>query len=368
MTYLTEDLAPHICHDGKPDRVCISIFGPGIGESILVGLPDEGWIIIDSLKNPDTKRPVTLEYLELLHKKAKDNLISTLATHWHDDHIRGMSDIIRECESTDFFMSAALNNDEFKTLAYLTSEFTPSKGMTSGVKEMFDILAALKKRIPKTKIKLASNSKCLFRSSCGLFELTSLSPSDASILTANSEFSSLIAAQKQTRKIVPSSKNLDSVALWLKTKHHNILLGADLENVASPNTGWKAVISDNTKPLGKASFVKIPHHGSQNAHNDDVWKHMVSSKSHSFVTEYSSSKLPRERDIERLKKHTSSLYQTSLSSQKKKVKRDKNVEKTIKQLNKTVKSAESKIGQILVIFDNEGDWSINLNEHAKQIF
>jgi metal-dependent hydrolase (beta-lactamase superfamily II) len=39
---------------------------------------------------------------------------SIIATHWHDDHIRGLAQVFRECESADFCCSDALKDSEFK--------------------------------------------------------------------------------------------------------------------------------------------------------------------------------------------------------------------------------------------------------------
>jgi hypothetical protein len=53
------------------------------------------------------------------------------------------------------------------------------------------------------------------------------------------------------------------------------VLGSDLEVGTNRDTGWLAILGSNTKPTGKATVYKIPHHGSQNADLDGVWSEML---------------------------------------------------------------------------------------------
>ena len=46
------------CHD----ELEVSIFGPGIGESVVVHLGYGDWIVVDSCLNPRTRLPAALEY------------------------------------------------------------------------------------------------------------------------------------------------------------------------------------------------------------------------------------------------------------------------------------------------------------------
>lgn len=65
-----------------------------------------------------------------------------------------------------------------------------------------------------------------------------------------------------------------------------ILLGADLENSGEPTAGWEAVLgAQDHQPFGpKASLYKIPHHGSQTAHNSDVWEKLLVANPLAVVT------------------------------------------------------------------------------------
>lgn len=96
----------------QPHEIEISLFGPGYGECIVAHLGAGEWMIVDSCIDKSA-RPAALEYLRTIGVNASQHVKWVLATHWHDDHIRGLSDIVSECESAEFACSMALRNKEF---------------------------------------------------------------------------------------------------------------------------------------------------------------------------------------------------------------------------------------------------------------
>ena len=85
-----------------PDQcqVEVSIVGSGFGETILIHFGDCRWAIIDSLCFPDTKEPYCLEHLKILGFDPSSHVAVILATHWHDDHIRGFELCLHELNDT----------------------------------------------------------------------------------------------------------------------------------------------------------------------------------------------------------------------------------------------------------------------------
>jgi hypothetical protein len=75
---------------------------------------------------------------------------------------------------------------------------------------------------------------------------------------------------------VSRTPNLASVVLALEWDHCSALLGADMERRSEPDRGWNAVITESTRlALRQAGVVKVPHHGSENAHQEQMWKSML---------------------------------------------------------------------------------------------
>ena len=93
------------------NEIELSIFGPGYGEAIAVHLGEGKWLLIDSCLDPESKTPATAVYLDQLGVKP-ENVKAIVASHWHDDHVRGISHLAKKYPDAEFFMSAALNNKE----------------------------------------------------------------------------------------------------------------------------------------------------------------------------------------------------------------------------------------------------------------
>ena len=67
----------------------ISIFGPGIGECIVLHIGQGRWFVIDSCLCPKTKQPIALQYFKDIGVDASTQVVGILISHWHSDHIQG---------------------------------------------------------------------------------------------------------------------------------------------------------------------------------------------------------------------------------------------------------------------------------------
>jgi glyoxylase-like metal-dependent hydrolase (beta-lactamase superfamily II) len=120
----------------------LSLFGPGIGESLVIHSGNGEWVVVDSCLD-EQRRAVALSYLESLGVGVAAQVKLVLVTHWHDDHIRGMSQVVAAAKTAEFAYSAALAGQEFFNLVAARNEVSLI-GQTSGVDEfkaIFDILA-----------------------------------------------------------------------------------------------------------------------------------------------------------------------------------------------------------------------------------
>jgi hypothetical protein len=93
------------------------------------------------------------------------------------------------------------------------------------------------------------------------------------------------------------------------------------------------IINSPLRPAGKASLFKIPHHGSENAHTSGVWSEMLLQNPYAVLTPYENgdTKLPTKKDVERVCSYTTNAYSTAIIGRKRTVKRDRTVEKTIRE-------------------------------------
>lgn len=301
------------------DELEISIIGPGRGESVIVHLGDNEWCVVDSCLARDTRQPVALEYLRGFGNRAEENIKLIIATHWHDDHIQGLSSLLASTPNAHFGCSAALDTLNFATLVEVAKESTQGG---SGVDEFKTILDILKARgetagIPQHLVSpsLAIENRCLIMlpSDGRSFQasVTALSPSDGTVKRAFSDIAIWLPRAGDAQRRIPNqSPNKTSVALWIVAGDRRALLGADLEHTANEGEGWRAVLASR-QDVNAANIFKVPHHGSRNADCPEVWTQLLYENPISIVTPFTSGTgLPRASDLRRLAGRTSHLYCT----------------------------------------------------------
>lgn len=345
-----------------PHQVEVTLFGPGYGESSVIHLGSGNWIVIDSCIDSETRAPAALSYLQSIGVDPVGAVKLIVATHWHDDHIGGMAELVGVCTNAEFCSSSAYSTTEF--LAAVTP-FTQRNSVAggSGVKELMGVLNVLgsRSRTGRNAIRATAN-RCIWRlptissghgADCKVW---TLSPSDRQIESFLLEAASLIPSIGETkRRLSNNGPNHTAVVTWVEIGDVRILLGADLEETKDPDTGWSVIVSSPAKPGGKAVIFKVPHHGSSNAHSDMVWADMVEQHSYAILTPYNRGrkKLPSPPDVGRILGFTPNSYSTAKRQTSKSTKRRPySVEKTIRETVGKIRSAEPKTGSIRLRCDN----------------
>ena len=150
--------------------------------------------------------------------------------------------------------------------------------------------------------------------------------------------------------------------MWVCVENTRILLGSDLEETPNPNTGWSVIVDSNTRPSGKASVFKVPHHGSRNADQPRVWSEMIEDKPYAVLTPFNSgfTSLPTKRDAERICRRTENAYSTARLP--KAMKRNPTVERTIKEVTRKFRTISSAIGHVRLrkATDSDIPWAVDL--------
>lgn len=331
------------------DELEVSLFGPGYGECVVVHLGEGRWLVVDSCKERGASLPAPLAYFEKLGVNVAEDVVFVLASHWHDDHTRGLAQVVRACPNATFIMPEALKSKDFVNL--VRSVGVSSMIETSGASEFAGVLDALQERAARglPEVRWACGSRVIWRQpfESGSFQvtLTTLSPSDEAITRAKLEISSLLPKRGEEKRRLPSlSRNDTSVALLIERGADSILLGSDLET-----SGWRQVVMDSGRPQARAGVVKIPHHGSTTGHHDDMWTELLTESPVAVLTPFvnGSVKLPTSDDISRLKGLAgNSLYVTSTGSQSRFKHKNAAVERTLKETAKQIRHAQPRMGHV----------------------
>lgn len=353
----------------------IALFGTGggYGESCVVHLGNQNWIVIDSCINPYTTECLPLDYLRKKGVNIANDVKLIICTHWHDDHIKGISQLLKECFNCQFVISKSIERKKFLQLVSLDYKKIKKETSNSSTTEFNKCLEILKDR--KTQIIDALKDRILFSLKTADFtsEVISLSPSDYSVMKSSEEISTLITDYGATnKKIISSSPNSRCIAIYLKLGTHRALLGADLESNSDNRLGWSNVVEFNQSIDKKSAFFKISHHGSINGHDDRIWTTLLEPDTVGTLTPYNKSKsLPTQEMIKKFNSLCENVYITSnpIVGEKPK-KRERDFEKLMLKFKQRIKEVKFRNGIIISqidLQDNNSLWNITLFENAMKL-
>ena len=194
-------------------------------------------------------------------------------------------------------------------------------------------------------------------------EVYTLSPQDSEI---NNYLNSLRLndGHNKTTLSLPD-ENLLSLVMLMKFKNDGFLLGGDLEN-GDKDCGWDAIVSNYEHKQTHSSVFKIPHHGSETAHNEKVWKELLAELPVSILTVFNKGrKLPTENAIKNIVALSKALYIVGNNN-----KRNKELELAIRKVDrsKAITPVSTEIGLVRYRKNiNGGEPTIECFGEAKRV-
>lgn len=328
----------------------MSLLGPGYGECVVVHLGDERWMIVDSCIDRQTREPAGLRYLASIGVPP-DRVVMVVATHWDDDHIRGLADVVRACSNAQFVYSDGLRGPDFLTLVDVISGES-NLASPSGVSEFAAILKVLQERhglrgIRPTK---AIEGRTLWVSQAGIAaKVVALSPSDRAASLASLDIARLLPKSGKKRvKVAAAPPNHVSVALHVSVGGAVAILGADLEETGDPTLGWAAVVASPTVPQQQAHLFKVPHHGSKTGYHEPAWRKLVLPNAVAPLTPFikGNVKVPSRDEAQKIAAHTDRAYSTAPVSARPKFRNTGVVARTMKEAVRRTWATNPKLGHV----------------------
>jgi beta-lactamase superfamily II metal-dependent hydrolase len=367
----TEALSPP-----APDEIEVSIFGPGFGEAIAIHVGQASWILVDSCIDPESRLPVSIRYLNSLGLNPADVVKLVVVTHWHDDHIRGLSKVIEQCSTAKIAMSMAMNTPVFQKFlaAVKASPARETTGFNEIDRVFQQMLARQSEGLANPYPMWTTSRQTLFTSSPthGGVTVCALSPSDKSIQIAMGQFASLLPpGHDLNKRSSPINPNHNSIVLWLEAQERNILLGADLEHTSDKACGWAAVV-DNKVPKGKADAFKVSHHGGKSGHDDIIWTDLLNNDPIAVITPWSKGDefLPKPDDLIRIKASTTRAYCTAVPYFHKIKFKDHVVRRWVSEVTRRIQPAQPKPGHVRIRLspaENPSAWKVETFNGAQPV-
>ena len=306
------------------DEVEITVFGPGYGEAISVHVGDGCWLLADSCVLPSLNKPASLDYLERIGVPFSDVKV-IIATHWHDDHVKGLSKMVEACPNAKLYISDVFNDRE--AFAFMNAYGgNLAYQQTGGTKELYQAVIASKKRAFAHQQSIIWEGNILGRK----MRAVAFSPTHEAKAQATAHFAKNIPTDQAPINHAPELRpNFEAVVINIDLGDDGILLGSDLEDHGT--LGWSAIVGDEwCLSNQRASAYKIAHHGSPNGDHPDIWKKLLATNPFAVLTPYinGSVNLPNATDKQRISENCSSAFICSNGSKQPLI--GANVEKRMK--------------------------------------
>lgn len=344
------------------DEIEVTLFGPGYGEAIAVHLGDGAWLLVDSCIDTDAGAPASEVYLDGIGV-GPDQVRTIVASHWHDDHVRGISRLAAKHPKADFVVSAVFNKKE--ALAFLAAyNGESSSGLARGTKELFDVVDA------RDKVSFALHKTLVLDDTFNTrsVRVTALSPVQAAFAQCIAHLAHYLPKRGEAINHAPDLRpNFEAIVLHIDLGDDAILLGSDLEDDA--NLGWTAVMADQWSRSRKPSTAyKVAHHGSYTGDCPQIWTTLLQPDPTACLTSYmlAGRRLPNDADIERLKMNTSNVYIATGASRSPQM--DSRVLKRLRDMAKNVTLVDTGFGAVRLRKKIGAQaWCVELFGAAKQL-
>lgn len=276
----------------------IVVLGKGIGESVLLRLDDE-WVIIDSFRDPSgDRRPAPLSFLDGRGVDVVQKVRAVILTHLHADHSEGIDEVVDVCESARLLLPAAVPDEAWhRVLKTLVAEGRPGRTKMQEISNAFRIAIEEGRFTPVGATGIVATRRP---------ELFVIGPASKAIIAARGATDDA-AGVTDTPPHAALRENFTSIVLWLRADAVTALLTGDMDRHGE--FGWHALVQEhaNTDWIAGASFVKVAHHGSANAHETSVFTAWTATPV-AVLTPNRGSRLPTQDMLTSLKKIAASVW------------------------------------------------------------
>ena len=297
------------------------------------------WLLLDSCVASGTNVPASADYLNVIGVSAQ-SVKFIVASHWHDDHVKGLSQLVKMFPTAELFVPALLTDDQSRAFlaAYSGAE---SSGLSRGTKELYDALSDREWIAVKNRTEVFHD-----RTNPIPVQVVAFSPTQPAFAQFLARILAYVPRADMPITHAPEiSPNLSSIVLHVELGTESILLGADLERHAT--AGWEVIVSDHwCRARSRAGIFKVAHHGSASGDLSEIWSELLSSNPVALMSPFNNGRhtLPTAADKDRILGHTPHAYITSTASRRPQLPSDQL--KRLQDLSSNVRPLQSGFGAV----------------------
>lgn len=296
------------------------VFGATQGESTILRLPGGGWGVVDCYAST-LNDPVDNAALHFLSERSVSELEFLCLTHPHDDHFRGMSQLLERFRVRCFWRPSAMSGQRLKwilKLALVGAQRSGHARVIEDAGELERIFAIVKRRREQSHEPLIPKSAAVGTQLYPVpvdprarFQIWAIAPSGSQTDRYEESLRMCFDDDGRVKDRLPYARHNDiSLALLIVFGKTRVILGGDVEE-----SNWR----DTTIEFGKAGLscagVKVSHHGSTNGYCDGLWKAFAADrKPVTVVTPFLRQKLPRREAIEHIETFSARIVTPYLSA------------------------------------------------------
>ena len=283
------------------DRSLLHVFvaGPGRGEGVAVAFPGAGWLLIDGCRTAGREAGDDLPLkavLEAWRRSAEDPVEWMVLTHPHSDHCEGFAELVDLLEPARIGLSGP--PPPGRTALEVLQIWMQTSATTAQ--------ALARKQVESALLAIATWQDRHSRVLSPLHQGTRVWPphgtaGDDAALTIDvlAPDPGLLAAVEDLSwtNFQPLANGMSTV-LRLRWGALEVWLTGDLPRFHTGSTepvptGWDHVLAQHSELDEVAAHLKVPHHGSQPALHPGLLTWDSESPPETWVTPYSSCKLPK---------------------------------------------------------------------------
>lgn len=302
--------------DRSAGSLTIYLLGPGVGESIVLVMPDGRVVVVDSCERAGVNLPALL-----LTRLGIPKIDLLVVTHPDLDHVRGLTEILAgfNPERVWRYPFALLR----EILATLTS--APESSDYARHVEAVRGCVALDDHLTRTgRVEEVTYGRT-WAPPGSPYNVHALAPTPYDTSRARNRVRGLVERRRGRWLLSDQAKtwlgagtplgdlpNMVSLGLAIEWGDRRIVLAGDIENGdGGPYSGWPGVLDHLDRPddqrgrlVDDVDLIKVAHHGSAGAFSASAWKrHAGSAKTIGIVTTYSPSRLPDRDTLKALRLH-----------------------------------------------------------------